>query len=122
MSPSSLTLRRFKAYNITAHCDGAYSEDKDGQVYRTHYTVHLYLNDSAVEAEADAPSADLIGGATSFLSHDHSRWVDVNPKAGRVLIFQHLGLYHSGDDVVKGTKYTMRTDIMYRLIRDSDSS
>ncbi|KAK4446764.1 hypothetical protein QBC34DRAFT_304316 [Podospora aff. communis PSN243] len=107
------------------HCDGAYSEEKDGKIYRTHYTVHLYLNDSAIEAEAGtdgSPSADLVGGATSFLSNNGERKVDVNPKAGRVLIFQHQGLYHSGDDVVKGTKYTMRTDIMYELVRDSDSS
>jgi hypothetical protein len=32
---------------------------------------------------------------------------------GRVLIFQHKGLIHSGEPVTAGTKYTMRTDIMY---------
>ena len=42
--------------------------------------------------------------------------MDVDPKAGRVLIFQHRKLYHSGDDVVAGIKYTMRTDIMYELV------
>lgn len=62
-------------------------------------------------------SAELVGGATSFLSGDEEQRVDVDPKAGRVLIFQHRRLFHSGDDVVKGTKYTMRTDIMYELIR-----
>lgn len=96
------------------HCDGAYSETTPaGDVLRTHFTVHLYLNDS----RAEAPGAGLVGGATSFLSPDESRRVDVNPKAGRVLIFQHAGLYHSGDDVVAGTKYTVRTDIMYKLQR-----
>jgi hypothetical protein len=38
---------------------------------------------------------------------------DVKPKYGRVLMFQHRFLLHSGDDVVRGTKYTMRTDIMF---------
>jgi 2OG-Fe(II) oxygenase superfamily len=94
----------------TAHCDGPYSEEKDGKVFRTHYTVHLYLNDSVAEA---GESAGLVGGATSFLSYSEDEKMDVNPKAGRVLIFQHRGLYHSGDDVIRGTKYTMRTDIMY---------
>jgi hypothetical protein len=42
--------------------------------------------------------------------------MDVDPKAGRVLIFQHRNLYHSGDDVLAGVKYTMRTDIMYELV------
>jgi hypothetical protein len=81
--------------------------------------VHLYLNDSVAElglepgVKASAAGVDLVGGATSFLSSDEKRRLDVNPKAGRVLIFQHRGLYHSGDDVTQGTKYTMRTDILY---------
>lgn len=40
---------------------------------------------------------------------------DVLPKAGRILLFQHRDLIHSGDDVLSGTKYTMRTDLMYSL-------
>jgi len=30
-----------------------------------------------------------------------------------VLIFQHRGLLHSGDEVLEGIKYTMRTDLMF---------
>jgi hypothetical protein len=41
--------------------------------------------------------------------------LDVDPKIGRVLIFQHRRLLHSGDDVVDGIKLTMRSDIMYKL-------
>jgi hypothetical protein len=78
--------------------------------------VHLYLNDSKAEAE-NPDEVELVGGATSFLSRDEKRKMDVDPKAGRVLIFQHRDLYHSGDDVVQGTKYTMRTDIIYEMIR-----
>lgn len=40
---------------------------------------------------------------------------DVLPKAGRILLFQHRDLIHSGDDVLSGTKYTMRTDLLYSL-------
>ncbi|KAI1081498.1 hypothetical protein F5B20DRAFT_536226 [Whalleya microplaca] len=98
------------------HCDGAYGETSEGHPVLTHYTVHLYLNDS--KQEVGGGEADLVGGATSFLSSDEKRKLDVDPKAGRVLIFQHRRLYHSGDDVKEGTKYTMRTDIMYRE-RDS---
>ncbi len=29
-------------------------------------------------------------------------------------------MYHSGDEVVAGTKYTMRTDILYKLKLDTD--
>lgn len=103
---------------LVAHCDGPYGEEHDGKVTKTHFTLHLYLNDSVAEAGKDA---ELVGGATSFLSDDETRKMDVDPKAGRVLIFQHRGLYHSGDDVKKGVKYTMRTDILYELIRPDET-
>ncbi|KAJ2971981.1 hypothetical protein NUW58_g9281 [Xylaria curta] len=95
------------------HCDGAYGETTpEGDFVQTYITVHLYLNDSQ---QVVGPDADLVGGATTFLSRDNSRRIDVDPKAGRVLIFQHSQLRHSGDDVKAGTKYTVRTDIMYKV-------
>ena len=33
-------------------------------------------------------------------------------------MFQHLRLMHSGDDVVSGVKYTMRSDIMFSRVED----
>lgn len=57
----------------------------------------------------------LKGGATTFHSWNMRERIDVVPKYGRVLLFQHRGLLHSGEDVVSGTKLTMRTDIMYML-------
>ena len=59
--------------------------------------------------------SELKGGATVFHSDDMKRQYDVLPKRGRVLVFQHRDLWHSGDDVVRGIKYTMRTDIMYKM-------
>jgi hypothetical protein len=55
----------------------------------------------------------LQGGATTFFSWNMDRRMDVVPKYGRVLLFQHRDLLHSGDDVEAGLKLTMRTDIMY---------
>lgn len=57
----------------------------------------------------------LRGGATTFHSRDMKERLDVDPKVGRVLIFQHRRLLHSGDDVVEGIKYTMRSDLMFRF-------
>ncbi|KAF7976130.1 hypothetical protein HWV62_7421 [Athelia sp. TMB] len=88
-----------------SHCDGPY-QTPDGE-QRTWYTLQLYLNDSV------ASGGDLKGGATTFLSTDESRRVDVEPKMGRVLLFQHAHLLHSGDEVTQGTKYTMRSDLLY---------
>lgn len=98
-SPRSLTR--------VAHCDGTY-ETPDGKE-RSYFTLHLYLND-ADDSRGQEP---LKGGATTFHSYDMQKRVDVVPKYGRVLLFQHRFLLHSGDDVISGTKYTMRTDIMF---------
>lgn len=99
---------------MAAHCDGNYSEKVGETVFKTFFTIHLYLNDSVAEG---GEQADLVGGATSFVANDGSdRKVDINPKAGRALIFQQRGLEHAGDDVLEGTKYTMRTEIMYELV------
>ncbi|KAJ3357098.1 hypothetical protein HDU83_008605 [Entophlyctis luteolus] len=95
------------------HCDGAYSTTKAGKIIRTHFTVLLYLNDSAEEFDGSA----LQGGTTFFLSSDDRRHVAIRPKAGRMLIFQHRGLRHCGDDVVAGVKYIVRSDLMYELQR-----
>ncbi|CAE7218974.1 hypothetical protein PTNB73_09950 [Pyrenophora teres f. teres] len=91
------------------HCDGAY-ETPDG-TERSYFTLHLYLND-AVEKHG---VRQLEGGATTFFSGNLDQRIDVEPKAGRVLLFQHRNLIHSGDDVISGTKYTLRTDIMYAV-------
>jgi hypothetical protein len=85
-----------------AHNDGCY-ETPDG-AERSYFTLHLYLNDAADQ---------LKGGATTFYDYGMKQKIDVVPKSGRVLIFQHRNLLHSGDDVVSGVKYTMRTDVMY---------
>lgn len=90
------------------HCDGTY-ETPDG-TERSMFTLHLYLNDK--DSDLENP---LKGGATAFHSGNLEREYLVKPKIGRVLLFQHRNLIHSGDDVLGGTKLTLRTDIMYKL-------
>ncbi len=92
---------------MQAHCDGSYVTPDRSEI--SFFTMHLYLNDS----KAESPESDLTGGATTFHSWNMETSFVVNPKTGRVLIFQHLGLLHSGDDVLTGTKLTMRTDFMF---------
>ncbi|PVI01267.1 hypothetical protein DM02DRAFT_613786 [Periconia macrospinosa] len=88
------------------HEDGAY--ERPGGSERTMFTLHLYLN----EADDTNP---LVGGATSFHHIEMKRELDVNvtPKFGRVLIFQHKGLLHSGQEVQEGLKLTLRTDMFF---------
>ncbi|KAJ3054912.1 hypothetical protein HK097_000377 [Rhizophlyctis rosea] len=56
------------------------------------------------------------GGATRFwgVGLNHRSWMDVEPRVGRVLLFQHRGLVHSGEEVRGGVKVSVRTDLMYR--------
>lgn len=79
---------------------------------RSFYTLHLYLN----ESDANASEGALEGGATTFHSYNMERRLDVVPKIGRVLLFQHRGLLHSGDDVTAGIKLTLRTDLMFKQV------
>jgi hypothetical protein len=93
--------------NNTAHCDGTY--ETPDRTERSYFTLHLYLND----AEGKDGQEPLVGGATTFYSWNMNERIDVVPKCGRVLLFQHRDILHSGDDVESGVKLTMRTDIMY---------
>ena len=122
------TKRGEKTDDILEHCDGTY-ETPDGS-QRSFYTYHLYMNDSAqalglpVSSEqAKGPDGEelLRGGATTFHSRDLKHRLDVDPKIGRVLIFQHRRLLHSGDDVTAGIKYTMRSDVMFEFEGGSDT-
>ncbi|OAA39387.1 oxidoreductase domain containing protein [Metarhizium rileyi] len=99
------------------HVDGVYAYTSNGDTFASRYTLHLYLNGSA--ASSPTEEAELVGGATAFLSKDETRHMDVNPETGSVLIFQHEGLWHEGATVLKGVKYTVRTDFMYRQVKES---
>ncbi|KAI9817102.1 MAG: hypothetical protein M1827_001214 [Pycnora praestabilis] len=101
----------------TGHCDGCYETPDKKE--RSYFTLHLYLNDSSSDPEGEP----LKGGETTFHSW-HDSWedkerLDVEPKIGRVLIFQQRNLIHAGEELVSGVKYTMRTDMMYTNIGGS---
>lgn len=118
-------LRYVSGEYFRPHCDGSYETPDHKE--RSYFTLHLYLNNASVltpeevqrmsAEEAESDKSALVGGATSFHSpsYDPARKLDVLPEAGRILLFQHRDLVHSGDDVVQGVKYTMRTDLMYKL-------
>ncbi|CBX97899.1 hypothetical protein IAQ61_000918 [Plenodomus lingam] len=92
-----------------AHCDGSY--ETPDRAERSYFTLHLYLNDAV---DKDGKTL-LEGGATTFYTWNMKQRIDITPKCGRVLLFQHRDLLHSGDDVLSGTKLTLRTDVMYTI-------
>lgn len=68
----------------------------------SHVTVQLYLNDK------------FKGGETRILCG--KRHYDVKPKMGSALIFDH-DLLHQGSKVLVGTKYSVRTDVMFTPLK-----
>lgn len=66
------------------------------EVEASYYTFMIYLNEG------------YTGGETTFNEHT------IQPKQGTALIFLHE-LEHEGTPVKTGTKYVLRTDIMYIL-------
>jgi prolyl 4-hydroxylase len=90
-------LFRFYRYQpgqqFRKHRDQSYIRNSQEASY---YTLMIYLND------------DFKGGETTFND------LIVSPKKGTALIFYHY-LEHAGTEVIEGTKYVLRTDIMYKI-------
>ena len=90
---------RFRFYRYTPnqqfliHKD--YPYERNGQKSKLSFIV--YLNE------------DFEGGNTDF------RAFEVEPVTGRALVFRHE-LLHEGKVVVSGTKYAVRTDVMYETM------
>lgn len=100
-------LRYRPGHYFRGHCD--YQLELPDE-RKSHVTVQIYLGGTEVE-----------GGATRIWQgrRDKEAFVDIEPKKGRVLIFQQRGVFHSGEEVTKGVKYTLRSDFMFRYTKDS---
>jgi WD40 repeat protein len=72
---------------------------------RSRLTCMLYLNDGA----------EFSGGATRYYAEraeDSELLGVVRPEAGTLIVFDHE-LWHDGEAVTAGTKYVLRTDVLY---------
>ncbi|CAF4566427.1 unnamed protein product [Rotaria sp. Silwood1] len=94
-------LRYGPGQKFEPHMDGVYARE-DGSGEKSMLTVQLYLNEG------------YKGGETTFIHHTaSSKNVPCVPRTGMVLIFSHH-IVHEGSKLIKGRKYTVRTDVMYR--------
>lgn len=92
---------RFRCYRYSP--GQRFSPHYDGAFYRDHrarslLTLMIYLNEG------------FAGGDTAFLDWD----VRIAPRTGAALLFQHQ-LLHEGAELVAGTKYVLRSDVMYTI-------
>ena len=90
---------RFRYYRYTPgqyfrwHHDGAFVRSHEE---RSLFTVLFYLND------------DYEGGTTDFYDEE----TRIQPQKGMALVFEHP-ILHQGAPILRGTKYVLRSDIMY---------
>ena len=95
---------RFRFYRygpgqrFAPHRDGSFERQSDEMSWMT---FMVYLND------------DFVGGQTRFDLMGEPEPVVVQPRPGMALVFMHDRL-HAGDEVTRGHKYVLRTDVMYR--------
>jgi hypothetical protein len=118
-------LRYQPGHHFKPHCDALYARPSKDE--KSFLTCHIYLNDRS-GADDGEPSG---GGETRFWpsqvgkrqktcdteskngSEKEKSFVDVKPKVGRALVFQQRMLWHSGQEVKQGEKYTVRLDLMF---------
>ncbi|CAE7112922.1 unnamed protein product [Rhizoctonia solani] len=95
------------------HCDSAYTTPDGTQT--SYYTLQLYLTGSDGGATRFWKMGDVDGveRRKARPGVPLCKFVDVEPRTGRALVFEQRGLVHSGEEVVCGTKLTVRTDLMF---------
>ena len=82
----------------TIHFDGAFTRSP---TEKSLFTLMVYLNE------------DFAGGQTNFYrSSSYELSFQVQPKTGTALLFDHL-FVHEGSVVKEGTKFILRTDVMF---------
>ena len=111
-SPIGLNERfRFYRYDrnqkFAPHHDGSYQRS---EMEASKVTFMVYLNQ------------EFTGGETKFDLHYPNKNLIVKPKTGMALCFLHY-LRHQGAPVIEGTKYVLRSDVMYRqqIIKQTSS-
>ncbi|KAI1267737.1 hypothetical protein F5Y18DRAFT_378705 [Xylariaceae sp. FL1019] len=112
-------LRYQPGHFFKPHCDALYA--REGKDEKSFLTCQIYLN--------DAPNGTYPGsgggGETRFWATKKRKsdreednetqraFLDVIPKMGKAVVFQQRMLWHSGQEVLNGEKFTVRLDLMY---------
>jgi hypothetical protein len=96
VNPMFRLIRYDKGDYLDEHEDGVYQPSHDT---RSFSTAMVYLNDVPVEH----------GGSTRFSRYG----LDIQPVEGLLVLFQVDGIFHTGEKLLNGVKYILRTDVMY---------
>jgi hypothetical protein len=104
------------------HCDVEYMPqfyerlDLTGDYQCSTLTVMIYLN-SQVDKGDGLPT--FKGGRTHFVEKKQNYKYSCVPQAGMAIIFTQADyeLMHEGEKVTEGSKYMLRTDVMYEFTK-----
>ncbi len=95
------------------HHDGHY-ERPDGKE-RSFLTFMVYLNEGCRGGETRIQMASTASAVQRIFEEGGDPVVDIVPKTGMGLLFLHQ-LLHTGAEVTAGTKYVVRSDVMYNMV------
>eukprot|EP01091_Cochliopodium_minus_P016899 TRINITY_DN6476_c0_g1_i1.p1 TRINITY_DN6476_c0_g1~~TRINITY_DN6476_c0_g1_i1.p1 ORF type:complete len:1102 (-),score=264.92 TRINITY_DN6476_c0_g1_i1:14-3127(-) len=93
------------------HIDGPWVPAKD---VSSIFTVVIYLNDDFEGGETnfyEEPLGSKLQGKRGVVKKENAL-AKIVPKRGRALLFNH-DTFHEGDTVLKGTKYIIRTEVLF---------
>lgn len=96
-------MLRYLKYEKGGHFDCHMDEPYQDKSSISKFTVMIYLNE------------DYDGGCLEFMDEAEYVIETFVPKTGSVLIFDQE-LYHRSTKIISGTKYCLRTDVMYKQI------
>jgi predicted 2-oxoglutarate/Fe(II)-dependent dioxygenase YbiX len=104
LNPRFRACRYRDGQAFCVHRDGAYVPS---DARRSLLTLQLYLNDAHA----------FTGGHTRFFADQRaqSQWASLSPEAGSAIIFDHRA-WHDGEAVTAGTKFVLRTDVLYERV------
>ena len=111
LNPCFRICRYERGGRFAPHFDGGFDASPS---VRSRQTFMLYLNDAN----------DFDGGATSFFDarqrayrapDPEFAYFSLAPEAGACVVFDHA-LLHDGGELRGGTKYIMRSEVMYRRV------
>ncbi|KAI0203463.1 hypothetical protein F4808DRAFT_20414 [Astrocystis sublimbata] len=128
-------LRYQPGHHFKPHCDALYA--RPGRDEKSFLTCQIYLNDAPNGVDGETSGG---GGETRFWTSqvgkrqkdfetevkaaekEEASFLDVKPKVGRALVFQQRMLWHSGQEVKHGEKFTVRLDLMFERHFEKNSS
>ena len=88
-----LNFFRYRSYFTRPHLDALHELTDGPTPQKSFVALHVCLSDG------------VTGGATRFWTSDKKHFIDVEPKIGRVLLFQQRMLLHSVEEVTEVKVY-----------------